>query len=288
MECILVRTDHGGGGPLPADTRRNRAGPRAVVDVESLAEAEGRADPSVPPDCEGAKAGLLEDLGGHQGVVRDGMVRTGHTCPRGVGARPQGCHRALRPGRLGELLREADPRGGQRVDIRARLAVIAVGAESIRAQGVDQDEEQIEVVTRRERGDLGGAAEGPRVRTDFHLQGYCAHDEYDCGDDVERSPSENASRHGRTLARIRGFGPGGRENRRISPRSNEARVIGSPGLRRGRSVDLVDAPTQGRRRSSATSSDRPQTRPRSTPGSGMNSICMTAMPPVSIFTAAAD
>jgi hypothetical protein len=58
---------------------------------------------------------------------------------------------------------------GQRVDVRARLAVVAVGAETIGAQGVDQDEEQIEVVTPRQRGDLVGAAQRPRVRTDLQL-----------------------------------------------------------------------------------------------------------------------
>jgi len=50
---------------------------------------------------------------------------------------------------LREVLRETEARGRERVDVRARLARVPVGAEAVGAQGVDQDEEHVEVVTRR-------------------------------------------------------------------------------------------------------------------------------------------
>jgi len=120
-------------------------GTRAEVDLEALGEAEIRIDPAVPPDSRGSEARLLKDLRGHLGVRGDRVVGAQHARSNRVQPRPQGRHRALRPGRLGNLLGEAYTGRCEAVDVRAGIAPIAVSAESVRPQCVDEDEQHVQV-----------------------------------------------------------------------------------------------------------------------------------------------
>ena len=83
------------------------------------------------------------------------------------------------------MFRKPDTVGRQGVDVGARLAVVAVCAQTIGTQGVDRNEEHINVTTRREGRDIVAVAKGPRVRADFQLQSHRPQHEDRRGDDVK-------------------------------------------------------------------------------------------------------
>ena len=58
------------------------------------------------------------------------------------------------------MLRETDTACRQLVDVRAGFPIVAVGAETVGAQGVDRNKKQIEVVPGRQGSDLRGSTQG--------------------------------------------------------------------------------------------------------------------------------
>ena len=132
---------------------------RAEVHVEALTEAEVGRDPAVAPDRGGIKTRLAEDLRGHSRLVRDGMLEAEDARACRIGRGPDRGHRRLRPARLAPHCGEADARVGQRFHHRTRRALVAVRAQAVGAQGVDEDEKHIDVVTSAQLGE--GIIHGP-------------------------------------------------------------------------------------------------------------------------------
>ena len=100
---------------------------RLLVHVEALREAEDRRDPAVPVERDRPEPLFGEDFGGEQCVVRDDVVVLGDTGARWVVGRPQGGHRGLRPGGLGEMAIEADAEAGEVRQDGCRVPLVAVG-----------------------------------------------------------------------------------------------------------------------------------------------------------------
>ena len=138
-------------------------GARAEVDLEALGEAEVRIDPAVSPDARGPEARLLEDLRGHAGLRGDHVVGAQHARSNRIQPGPQGGHRALRPGRLGNLLGEADTGRREGVEVRAGIALVAVDTEPVRPQRVDEDEQHVQVAALPQREQVLERASGARA-----------------------------------------------------------------------------------------------------------------------------
>ena len=135
-----------------------RARTRPQVELEALGEAEVGSDPAVAEDTGRAEADVAQDLGGHQRfvwqrvvVAQDPVVQ--RQCPR-----PQRRHRGLGPARLRHDVAEDDPVPREGIQVLGRGPFVAVGADTVGPQGVDQDEDQVEIVAVPERRDLGGLA----------------------------------------------------------------------------------------------------------------------------------
>src|SRR5262249_1808400 len=84
---------------------------------------------------------------------------------------PQRGHRALGPGRLGDLPGEADAGRRERVEVRAGLALVAVDVEVVRPQRVDEDEEHVQVAAIAEGEHVLERASRARVAMDAQDEG---------------------------------------------------------------------------------------------------------------------
>jgi hypothetical protein len=146
-------------GVLAADRGGGAIGDGTLVDLEALVEAEVRRHPAVANDPARAKAGILEDLGGHDRRFRQGAVVAHDAGAIGVEAGPERRHRALGPRRLGQVPFEADPPRGEVVEAGAGVPFVAVAAQPMSAQRVDQDEEHADVVALGECLDLVRSAD---------------------------------------------------------------------------------------------------------------------------------
>ena len=148
-----------------------RAGHRLQVHVEALGEAEVGLDPAIPPHAVGAVAGLLEQLGGNHRRVGQDMVVAQDAVADRMGGGPQGGHRGLRPSGLGHHVLEEDPVVRRVVEDPAGGPLVAVDAQAVGPQRVDQDEHHVQVVAIAKLRELADRGDGARGNPDLELGG---------------------------------------------------------------------------------------------------------------------
>ena len=141
-------------GVLAPGARRQRSLDGPLVHLEALVESKGRGDPAVAVEADGLESVVPQDLCRHQRLRREDLVEARDAGSRGIETRPERRHRRLRPGRLGEVAGKAHPGPGQAVESRAGLALVAVAAQALGPQGVDHDEEHVQIVPILERLDV--------------------------------------------------------------------------------------------------------------------------------------
>ncbi len=144
---------------------RGRRGPTSglCVYLETLVKAKGAIHPAVSEQPSGSESGIGEDLGGQSRFGRHNVLKPCDSGSRRIQARPQGCHGALRPRGLSDLMREAHPATGHLVEHRAGIALVSPGAQVIRSQGIDQNEEDIDIVALAQGLDVRRRADWPVV-----------------------------------------------------------------------------------------------------------------------------
>ena len=167
---VLVRAQQRVRGRIAAlDVRALATGLGAHVDLESLREAEVRGDPSVPPDSRGAKARRLEDLRGQRRLVGQSVAVAEDPVVGGQGAGPERGHRRLGPARLGDHVPEDNARATQQIDVGAGRALVAVEAQPVGPQGIDQNEHDVHVVAFLQGRDRVDALFGARGKSHLEL-----------------------------------------------------------------------------------------------------------------------
>ena len=82
---------------------------------------------------------------------------------------PHGSHRSFGPARLTFDLAKANPRRGNAVHDRARRPLIAVRAEAVGAKSVDQNQNDIEILSIRQTFNLFYRTYGTRWNRDLYL-----------------------------------------------------------------------------------------------------------------------
>jgi hypothetical protein len=133
---------------------------RPGVDLEALVEAKITFDPAIAVEAGGEEAVFGQDFRGHLGVRGEDMLKARDPGAHGVEARPHGRHGTLGPGRLGKVAAEYHSVLGELIEKGRRRPLVPVGTQTIRPKGIDQDEEDIDVVALRELLDVGHGPDG--------------------------------------------------------------------------------------------------------------------------------
>ncbi len=166
MEQVVVRPAMANRRVVATDASWDSSGYGAFVDLEPLTESKIRRNPAVSVDPSRSESGLLENFGRQHGFFRECVLVARDPRPGWIEGSPHRGHRALRPGRLRKVARETRTAAGQRVDGGAGVPLVAVGAETMRAERVDENEQDVQVVALCQGLDVGGRADGPRIVAD--------------------------------------------------------------------------------------------------------------------------
>ncbi len=94
---------------------------------------------------------------------------------------------------------EAHARGGQLVDHRAGVALVAVAAEAVGAQRVDQDEEHVQVVALAQRVELGKPSPGPGGKIHLDQEGDGRDQQHACEQEIGPGGVEEATKQETTF-----------------------------------------------------------------------------------------